>query len=89
MSKQLKAFKDKEVFELIKIKEIRAESKITPMIQSFKRKRRPNGELIKHKTRLCANGVKITKVLDYQNTHAPISQSTTIRLMIILASVNG
>ena len=68
MSKEVQAFKDKEVFEFRKIKEIPSESKIVPMIWSFKRKRSPTGEITKHKARLCVHGGKQTKRSDYWNT---------------------
>ena len=51
---------------------------------SFKHKRNPRGELIKHKARLCVHAGKQIKDTDYWNTHAPIVQHTTDWLMLIM-----
>ena len=42
------------------------------------------GKLVKHKARLCACGDKKIKAVDYWNNHAPMSQATTNRLILIL-----
>ena len=47
------------------------------------------GELIKHKARLCIHGGRQVKGADYWNTYAPVVQSTTTRIMLVLYQMNG
>ena len=56
-------------------------------IWSFKRKRTPSGELIKHKTRLCAHGGQQTEGVTYWDTFAPIINWTTLRIFLTLAMI--
>ena len=46
------------------------------------------GNLIKHKARLHAHGGCQVKGVDYWNTYAPVVQSTTTRIMLILHQMN-
>ena len=47
------------------------------------------GELIKHKARLCMHREKQVRGVNFLNTYAPVVQSTTRRLMLILHQVNN
>jgi hypothetical protein len=57
-------------------------------IWSFKRKRRPDGSLLKHKARLCAHGGMQVYGENYWDTYAPVVQWISIRMMLTLAVIN-
>ena len=89
MNKEIESFKLEKIFELMHSKDKPLEKCLIPFIWLFKRKRNPLSELIKHKVRLCIYRGKQVKGLDYWNTYAPVVQSSTIRLMMILHMMNG
>jgi hypothetical protein len=55
----------------------------------MKRKRNPIGEILKWKARLCAGGHKSLAFINYWSTYSPVVSWNTVRLMIIMALVNG
>ena len=84
MSKEIGSFKKEKTFTLISLKDKPSNRSLIPFVWSFKRKRNPMGELLKHKVRLCIHSRKEVKGVDYWNTYAPIVQATMTRLMLIL-----
>ena len=89
MGKEIQSFKDEETYELIHVKRKPSHESLIPFIWSFKRKRSPMGELMKHKARSCAHGGKQIKGVDFLNTHDPVAQSTTVRIMLVLHQMKG
>ena len=89
MKKEINSFKDEKIFELMLLNKKPAHKSLIPFVWSFKRKRNPIGELIKHKARLCVHGGKQIKGVDYWNTYAPVVQQITTRIMLVLHQVNG
>ena len=57
-------------------------------IWSFKRKRRPDGSLLKHKARLCAHGGMQQYGENYWDTYAPVVNWASVRLMMTFALIN-
>ncbi|KAL8149671.1 hypothetical protein AgCh_006619 [Apium graveolens] len=55
----------------------------------FKRKLNPDGSIDKYKARLVAKGFRQREGIDYFDTYSPVARMTTIRLLIVLASVHG
>ena len=55
------------------------------MVWSFKRKRRPDGSLLKHKARLCVHGGMQEEGINYWQTYAPVVRMSTIRLLMSLS----
>ena len=62
-------------------------NKIIRAVWSFKRKRLPDGLLLKHKARLCVNGSMQVYGVNYWNTYAPVVSWLAVRLMFILSIV--
>ena len=62
---------------------------IVKAIWSFKRKRRPTGELLKHKARLCAHGGQQTKGVTYSETYSPVVNWFTLRCFVVLSLINN
>ena len=58
-------------------------------VWSFKRKRRPDGSLLKHKARLCAHGGMQVYGENYWDTYAPVVQWASIRMMLTLSIIHG
>ena len=58
MSKEIGSFKEKDIFEVILLKDKPIEKNLIPFIWFFKRKYNPLGDLIKYKARLCIYGGK-------------------------------
>lgn len=57
-------------------------------IWSFKRKRRPDGSLLKHKARLCAHGGMQIYGVNFWDTYAPVVNWITIRMMLTLSIIH-
>ncbi len=58
-------------------------------IWSLKRKRFPDGQLNKHKARLCAHGGQQTWGQDYWETYAPVVTWASVQLLLIVAKIHG
>ena len=56
-------------------------------IWSLKRKRRPDGTLVKHKARLCAHGGMQQWGTNYWETYSPVINMVTVRLILLLARI--
>lgn len=58
-------------------------------IWSYRRKRRPDGTLYKHKSRICADGSMQEQGRDFTESYAPVVQWSSVRLCLILATMLG
>ena len=56
-------------------------------IWSYRRKRKPTGELFKIKTRICVDGSQQELGLDYWETYAPVVSWSTVRLVMLLSTI--
>ena len=56
-------------------------------IWSFKRKRRPDGSLLKHKARLCAHGGMQQWGDNYWETYSPVVNMLSVRLLLSIAKI--
>ena len=54
-------------------------------VWSFKRKRLPDGEILKHKARLCAHGGMQTWGENYWETYAPVVNWLSVRIILIIS----
>ena len=55
----------------------------------FKRKLKADGSVDKYKARLVAKGYRQKEGLDYFDTYSPVSRITSIRMLIVIASLNN
>ena len=65
MGKEIKSFKDADIFELMLLQDKPQHKTLIPFVWSLKRKRNPMGELIKLKARLCVHGGKQIQGIDF------------------------
>lgn len=87
MMDEIKAHEDNNHWALV----LRSEINNAPTIKaiwSFKRKRRPDGSLIKHKARLCAHGGMQIHGVNYWDTYAPVVNWLSIRMMLTLSVIH-
>jgi hypothetical protein len=59
------------------------------LIWTYRRKRHPDGSLNKYKARLCVNGSRQIKGLDYTESFTPMVQWSTIRMVNTLAAMHN
>jgi hypothetical protein len=62
---------------------------ILNLIWSYQRKRRPDGTLLKLKTRICADGSMQEQGYDVTDSYAPVVQWSSVHLCLILAIMLG
>ena len=58
-------------------------------IWSYRRKRHPDGTLLKYKSRICADGSMQEQGRDFTESYAPVVQWSSVRLCLILATMLG
>ena len=84
---ELKGLYDLGVFEYVPRDTIPNGSKILRSVWSYRRKRRPDGTLLKHKARLCADGSRQVQGEDYDESYAPVVAWSTVRMTLIIAAL--
>jgi hypothetical protein len=76
-----------DVFEYKHINTLPPKARLLSSIWSYRRKRRPNGTLLKYKARICVDGSQQQLGRDYWESHAPVVSWSTIRLVLLLATI--
>ncbi len=84
---EIKGLQKFDVMDIEHISQLSAKAKLLSSIWSYRRKRLPNGVLLKYKSRICVNGKEQAFGRDYWETYAPVASWSTIRLMIILSTL--
>ena len=85
--KEIKDLTTEDVWEILPKSLLPTSAHIIRLIWSFKRKRNPFVELIKHKARLCVHVSMQREGIDFNNTFAPVVNWSTIRLIIMMAEM--
>ena len=75
-------------FALEKKKGIQIKRQQLMMIWSFKRKRDPEGNVTKHKARLCCHGGQQQWGVNYWNTYSPLVSWSFIRILMTLSNIH-
>jgi hypothetical protein len=90
MKKEVEAHTKNQVWELIKKSTVPKGHKIMPSVWAMKRKRRiSDREIYKWKARLNIDGSKQEEGVNFWETFAPVASWSTIRMVLILALING
>jgi hypothetical protein len=87
MIKELQDHQENGHWKLVRRSEIGKATTIKA-IWSFKRKRRPDGSILKHKARLCAHGGMQVHGENYWDTYAPVVNWISIRMMLTIAVIH-
>jgi hypothetical protein len=87
MVKELKDHHDNKHWKLVPRSAI-GDAKTIKAIWAFKRKRRPDGSLMKHKARLNAHGGMQVYGENYWDTYAPVVNWISIRMMLTLSVIH-
>ena len=89
MEKEVNDLNSTGVWKLVRKSEMPKDAKLIRLIWSFKRKRNPLGQLIKHKARLCVHGGMQRKGIDYWHTYAPVVNWSTVKMVLLLTTLAG
>ena len=84
---EVRGLEEKQVFQYVQKTSLPKNARLLNAVWSYRRKRRPDGTLWKHKARLCVDGSRQIQGLDYTESFAPVVQWSTVRLVMILASM--
>ena len=87
MIKELEDHHKHKHWKLVKREDI-GNAKTVKAIWAFKRKRRPDGSLLKHKARLNAHGGMQVYGHNYWDTYAPVVNWISIRMMLTLSVIH-
>ena len=55
-------------------------------VWTYRRKRRPDGTLLKKKSRLCADGSRQEKGIDYEESYAPVVAWSAVHMALIIST---
>jgi len=84
---EIQGLEEMGVFEYMKMQDLPHKAKLLNAIWSYRRKRRPDGTLLKYKARLCADGSRQQKGVDYEESFAPVVGWSTVRMMLTIAAI--
>ena len=87
----IRGLEEADVFEFKPTKTKPSDVKLLGSIWSYRRKRRPDGTLLKHKSRICVDGSQQRDGIDYfsDQIYSPVCQWSSVRLTLVLASLLG
>ena len=85
MEKEIKYLTTEDVWEIITKSSLTTSAHIIRLLWSFKRKRNPFVELIKHKAHIFLH----SGMIDFHSTFAHVVNWSTVRLIIIMAEISG
>ena len=89
MIKEVRDHEQRGHWELVLRSDMPEGMKAIKSIWSFKRKRTPSGELLKHKARLCAHGGMQQWGENYWETYSPVVNMLTVRLLLLICKIHG
>ena len=88
MRKEVADHESRNHWTVLPRSEIPAGTKTILSIWSFKRKRYPDGRVLKHKARLCAHGGMQTWGENYWETYAPVVNWLSVRTLMALSIIH-
>ena len=87
MEKEIEDHESRKHWSIVKRSSLPKDAKPIKAIWSFKRKRRPDGTLLKHKARLCAHGGMQQWDNNYWETYSPVVNMLSVRLLLSIAKI--
>jgi hypothetical protein len=84
---EIRGLENMSVFDYKPISSLLSTAKLLSSIWSYRGKRRPNGELLKYKARLCVDGSQQLLGRDYWETYAPVVSWSTVCLILLLSTI--
>jgi hypothetical protein len=85
---KIKGLCDAGVFEFKNMSELPSHAHLLNAIWSDRRKHFPDGALIKHKSRICADGSQQKYGVDYwEETYAPVVHWSTVRMVLDVSAL--
>ena len=87
MQKEIDDHESRGHWSVVDRSQIPPKMKTILAIWSFKRKRKPDGTIIKHKARLCAHGGMQQWGINFWETYAPVVNWLSVRTLLILSLV--
>ena len=84
---EIRGLEKLHVFKYIKRSELPIGAQLLNAIWSYRRKRKPTGELLKLKSRICTDGSQQKYGVDYWQTYAPVVNWSTVRLSLVLSTI--
>ena len=78
-----------DIYDLIPRNEVPPGKTILRAIWSHRRKTKPDGEVYRHRSRICVDGSMQKEGIDFQETYSPVIKWSTIRTLFTLGRVLG
>ena len=88
MEKEVLDHESREHWIIVHRDSLPAKARPIKAIWSFKRKRKPDGSLLKHKARLCAHGGMQQWGDSYWETYSPVVNMLSVRLILAIAKIH-
>ena len=89
MEKEINDHESRTHWHVVHRDTLPAKAKPIKAIWSFKRKRAPDGSLLKHKARMCAHGGMQQWGDSYWETYSPVVNMLTVRLILAIAKIHN
>lgn len=86
---EIRGLEDMQVFEYHPASDMPHGRPLLNAIWSYRRKRRVDGTLLKHKSHICADGSQMQHGIDYWESYAPVVHWLTVCLTMVLAALLG
>ena len=87
MEKEIEDHQSRNHWTVVHRSTVPLNAKPIKAIWSFKRKRRPDGSLLKHKARICAHGGMQKWGDNYWETYSPVVNMMSVRLLLVIAKI--
>ena len=89
MTEEVTRMMKNKIFELAPRSEVPRMQRVLRAVWSHRRKTTPEGEIYRHRSRLCVDGSQQQHGIDYSETYSPVVSWTTVRILLMLAKLYG
>lgn len=84
---EIRRLETMQVFEYCPMHALPPKARLLSSIWSYRRKRKPDGKLLKHKAHICVDGSQQAHGRDYWETYAPVVSWSTVCLILLLSNI--